>query len=68
MPRIDAPCTLHHIVIRGIEGKAIFEDDHDREDFLGRLSRLLQEMDAGIIRRHRSKVAGIYHMPQQLMN
>lgn len=43
--RIDAPGALHHIVIRGIERKAIFEDDQDREDFLERLSRLLQEID-----------------------
>ena len=42
--RIDEPGALHHIVIRGIERKAIFEDDQDREDFLERLSRLLQEM------------------------
>jgi REP element-mobilizing transposase RayT len=42
--RIDAPGALHHIVIRGIVRNAIFEDDQDREDFLERLSRLLQEM------------------------
>ena len=41
---IDALGALHHIVIRGIECKAILEDDQDREDFLERLSRLLQEM------------------------
>ena len=41
--RIDAPGALHHIVIRGIERKAIFEDDDDREDFIDRLSGLLQE-------------------------
>jgi len=41
--RIDAPGALHHIVIRGIERKGIFEDDKDREDFLERLSGLLQE-------------------------
>jgi len=63
MPRIDASGALHHIVIRGIERKAIFEDDQDREDFLERLSRLLQEMDADTVRRHRYRVAGIYHMP-----
>ena len=28
--RIDAPGALHHIVIRGIERKAIFKDDADR--------------------------------------
>jgi REP element-mobilizing transposase RayT len=34
---------LHHIVIRGIERKAIYKDDTDREDFVERLSSLLQE-------------------------
>ena len=51
--RIDAPGALHHIVIRGIERKAIFKDDTDREDFIERLSRLLQEMDADAIGRYR---------------
>ena len=41
--RIDAPGALHHIVIRGIERKAVFKDDTDREDFIERLSSLLQE-------------------------
>lgn len=41
--RIDAPGALHHIVVRGIERREIFEDDKDREDFLERLSGLLQE-------------------------
>ena len=41
--RIDAPGALHHIVIRGIERKGIFADDKDREDFLERLSGLLQD-------------------------
>ena len=40
--RIDATGALHHIVIRGIERKAIFKDDTDREDFFERLSSLLQ--------------------------
>ena len=43
--RIDAPGALHHIVIRGIERRGIFEDDEDRKDFLERLSGLLQEKD-----------------------
>jgi putative transposase len=41
MPRrahIDAPGALHHIVIRGIERKAIFKEDTYREDFIERLS------------------------------
>ena len=41
--RIDAPGALHRIVIRGIERKAIFKDDTDLEDFIERLSSLLQE-------------------------
>ncbi|MBI4772997.1 MAG: transposase [Deltaproteobacteria bacterium] len=41
--RIDAPGALHHIIIRGIESRAIFEDDNDRADFLERLSGLLLE-------------------------
>jgi len=36
-PRLDAPDTLHHVMVRGIEGRAIFRDDQDRDDFLRRL-------------------------------
>lgn len=39
--RIDAPGALHHIIIRGIERKAIFEGDFDRSDFLERTDRIL---------------------------
>jgi hypothetical protein len=37
--RIDAPGALHHIIIRGIKGKAIFIDSADRADFLKPLAR-----------------------------
>ena len=30
--RIDAPGALHHIMVRGIEGKKIFRDNNDRDD------------------------------------
>ena len=46
MPRIarlDTPGLLHHIMIRGIEGRKIFNDDADRENFIERLSALLPE-------------------------
>jgi REP-associated tyrosine transposase len=43
LARLDTPGVLHHIVIRGIERRGIFEDDKDREDFIERLSGLLQE-------------------------
>jgi putative transposase len=42
-PRIDAPDTLHHIILRGTEGKKIFLDDADRDQFLLRLSHLQRE-------------------------
>jgi len=29
--RLDAPGTLHHVMIREIEGKLIFRDNRDRE-------------------------------------
>src|SRR4030042_7073764 len=44
MPRIarlDTPGLLHHIIIRGIERRKIFDDDKDREDLIERLSILL---------------------------
>jgi putative transposase len=41
--RIDAPDTLHHIILRGKERKKIFQDDADRDQFLLRLSHLLRE-------------------------
>jgi len=41
--RLDTPGLLHHIMIRGIERRKIFNDDKDREDLLERLSALLPE-------------------------
>lgn len=35
--RLDAPGTLHHVIARGIERRAIFLGSADYEDFLGRL-------------------------------
>ena len=45
--RIDAPGALQHIIIRGIERKAIFKDDSDRDNFLDRLSALVSESKTG---------------------
>lgn len=36
-PRLDAPDVLHHVMARGLERRRIFQDDHDREDFVRRL-------------------------------
>ena len=41
--RLDAPGTLHHAVIRGIERGRIVEDDQDRKNFVSRLGDLAQE-------------------------
>lgn len=41
--RIDAPGALHHIIVRGIEGRDIFRDDKDRNNFLERLGDILSE-------------------------
>lgn len=43
LARLDAPGVLHHIIIRGIERKNIFNDDKDRDNFLEQLSVLLPE-------------------------
>ena len=39
--RLDAPGTLHHIIIRGIERTQIFRSDQDRENFLSRIDPLV---------------------------
>ncbi|MCF8383637.1 MAG: transposase [Chlorobium sp.] len=38
--RLDAPGTLHHVMVRGIEGGPIVTDDHDREQFVSRTGLL----------------------------
>jgi putative transposase len=41
--RLDAPGVLHHVIIRGMERRNIFRSDLDREDFLERMGRLLEQ-------------------------
>ena len=41
--RIDAPGALHHIICRGIERRKIFLDDSDRNEFIDRLSTIVNE-------------------------
>ena len=41
--RLDAPGVLHHIMVRGIERRAIFSYNRDLQDFLRRLAVLLPE-------------------------
>ncbi len=35
--RLDAPGTLHHVIVRGIEKRKIVDDDQYRERFIARL-------------------------------
>ena len=44
--RIDAPGAIHHVIIRGIERRMIFQDNSDREAFLDRLGKILTESSA----------------------
>ena len=39
--RIDTPGALHHIMIRGMEGKNSFRNDKDRDDFIERLGNIV---------------------------
>jgi REP element-mobilizing transposase RayT len=45
--RIDAPGALHHIIVRGIEGRQIFSDDQDRDNFVERLGDIVTETQTG---------------------
>ena len=38
--RLDAPGTLHHVMVRGIERGKIVDDDTDRKNFVSRLEDL----------------------------
>lgn len=46
--RLDAPGTLHHVMIRGIEKKPIVVDDVDRRDFVERMGALALELKTPI--------------------
>ncbi len=46
--RLDAPGTLHHVMIRGIERRNIVDDETDREDFVSRLGKLSVETGTAI--------------------
>ena len=39
--RLDAPGTLHHVIVRGIERRKIVDDDQDRQDFVSRIGEKL---------------------------
>lgn len=43
LARLDITGLLQHVIVRGIERRDIFNDDHDRQLFVDRLSSLLSE-------------------------
>jgi putative transposase len=47
--RLDAPGTLHHVMMRGIEGANIFSDDKDREDFISRVGEIGRSTETRIL-------------------
>jgi len=47
--RLDAPGTLHHVMIRGIEEANIFWDDKDREHFLWRVGEIGKATETRIL-------------------
>ena len=46
--RLDAPGTLHHVIIRGIERGAIVSDDDDRKEFVRRMGKLATDSGTSI--------------------
>ena len=47
--RLDAPGTLHHVMIRGTEGGTIFREGKDRQNFLSRLAQISEDTGARIL-------------------
>ena len=43
--RLDAPGTLHHVIVRGIERRRIVDDELDRRKFLDRVGELALATD-----------------------
>ncbi|MBW2741978.1 MAG: hypothetical protein JRE64_24740 [Deltaproteobacteria bacterium] len=42
--RLDAPGTLHHVLIRGNERKEIVKDDHDKQNFVYRMGTIALDL------------------------
>ena len=49
--RLDAPGTLHHVIVRGIEKRPIVDDDKDRKSFVDRMGFLALETEATRLRK-----------------
>lgn len=49
MPRITSKLNLYHICDRGVDKRAIFNDDTDREKFIKLLADVLQNVEGSLI-------------------
>jgi len=75
--RLDAPGTLHHVIIRGIEKRNIVKNQYDRKDFVERLGHLAEETKTTIyawalLNNHahillRSSESGLSHFMRRLL-
>lgn len=45
MPRLESPGALYHIMAHSIEGRDLFVDDQDRNEFLSRFEKRLKKCD-----------------------
>lgn len=46
--RLDAPGTLHHVIVRGIERRKIVDDTTDRREFISRMGKTAIDTDTAI--------------------
>lgn len=46
--RLDAPGTLHHVIVRGIEKRRIVDDRKDKEDFVKRMGEIALDSSTAI--------------------
>ena len=46
--RLDAPGTLHHVIIRGIERRRIVDNKTDRQDFVSRMGEIALDTETSI--------------------
>jgi len=46
--RLEAPGTIHHVIVRGIEKGDIVKADAGRDNFVTRMGRIARETDTAI--------------------
>lgn len=46
--RLDAPGTLHHVIVRGIERRRIVDNKTDRQDFVSRMGKIATDTETSI--------------------